>query len=397
MLRDRFRAVQATPLVEMYESRRAARSGNVQEAQKDTLRLLMKGVESGDIKVGENITLDDLIEVFVWPAVQERGIPFDPRTGDFSEIREEITSTQFLYATSKLVNPAMIEAYELQLGDVMSLVRETESALRREDYVGTTDGDAAQYVPEGFPYPEVGIDEKRVSIDNFKFGKLANVTAEMLKFDQTSKLVDRAQDAGQRLADIIEEFIVNRVTDTAWSEINEATSQAYVVNGTRRALYANDNSAIDSQTNDTLAAAAVIGVGQIKAMWNLLKAMTTEKGRPMTVRPTTIFASSQMEIDIAQFFQMQETDLDNSNGISGNKNPFRGKFRTVTSAYTPTATEYYIGDFQRQFTLQWVWKPQLRVDRAGEPRRDVVGGFSASAYLGIGAREHRFVVKSAGA
>ena len=212
----------------------------------------------------------------------------------------------------------------------------------------------------------------------------------------TSKLVDRAQDPGQRLADIIEEFIVNRITDTAWSEINEATSQAYVIDGTRRALYANDNSAIDGQTNDTLGAAAVLGVSQVKALWNLLKAMTTEKGRPMTGRPTTIFGSAQLEIDINQFFTLQSVDFD-SDGASGNRNPFQGKVRAVTSAYTATSTEYYIGDFQRQFTLQWVWKPQLRVDRAGEPRRDVVGGFSASAYLGVGAREHRFVVKSAGA
>ena len=43
--------------------------------------------------------------------------------------------------------------------------------------------------------------------------------------------------------------------NTAWSEINESTSQTFVIDGTRRALYANDHSAWDAQTNDNLAAA----------------------------------------------------------------------------------------------------------------------------------------------
>jgi len=391
------RNIQATPLVEMFESRRQAHS-DVREAQQDTYRLLTKGIDTGDIVLGQNITLDDLFEVFVIPGLESRGIPFDFRTGDFAEIAEEITSTQFLYATSKLINPMMIEAYELASGDVLQLVREVESNHREETYVGTTDGDEADYVPEANPYPEVSMQEKRVRIINHKFGKMISITEEMMRFDQTGELVRRAQDAGTAVADVLEEYIVLRITDVAWDKINEATSQAFVYNGTRRAIFANDHTTTDAQTNDNLATGAQPTLSVIRGMVNQLKAMKTEKGRPVRVRPRVVFGADQMEIVLRQFFQLQTVDFNDSTGqISGNVNPFRGAYKVVTSPYCNTTTEYYIGDFPRQYILQWVWRPRTNVDRRGDVRRDIVGTFTAGFYAGVGARDYRFVCSNAGA
>lgn len=391
------RNIQATPLVEMFKSRQQVHS-DVKEAQEDTFRLMGRGIDSGDIVLGRNITLDDLFEVFVEPGLEARGVPFDFRTGDFDEIIEEITSTQFLYATSKLINPMMIEAYETASGDVLQLVREVESNHREETYVGTTDGDEADYVPEANPYPEVSMQEKRVRITNFKFGKMLSITAEMMRFDQTGELVRRAQDAGTSVADVLEEFIVLRITDVAWDKINESTSQAFVYNGTRRAIFSNDHDAVDSQTNDNLATSAQPTLSVVRGMVNQLKKMKTEKGRPVRVRPRVVFGSDQMEIILRQFFQLQTKDFDDSTGqISGNENPFRGAYKIITSPYTNTTTEYYMGDFPRQYILQWVWRPRTNVDRRGEVRRDIVGSFTAGFYAGVGARDYRFVCKNAGA
>jgi hypothetical protein len=390
------RNVQSTPLVEMFASRKAANSG-IKEAQADTYRLLQKGVSDGTIKLGENISLDDLFEVFVVPGLEEKGIPFDWRTGDFSEIKEEITSTQFLYATSKLINPLMIEAYETASGEVMQLVREVESNHREETYVGTTDGDEADYVPEATPYPEVSMQEKRVRIQNFKFGKWISVTEEMMRFDQTGELIRRTQDAGTSIADVLEEFIVRRITDVAWTKINESTSQAFVYNGTRADIFQNDHDSVDGQTNDNLVAGTQPSLTVVREMVNHLKAMVTEKGRPMRIRPRVIFGADQMEIVLRQFFQLQTVDFNDATGqISGNVNPFRGAYRIVTSPYTSTTTEWYMGDFPRQYILQWVWRPRTNVNQAGDPRRDVVGAFSAGFYAGVGARDYRFVVKNPG-
>jgi hypothetical protein len=392
------RMMQGSPLYDMFESRMNTHGGNINEAQEDTLRLMSKGVDQGDISF-ENVTLDDLFNVFVAPKLIERGIPFDPRHTDFAELTEEITSTQFLFATNKLINPMMIEAYEMAQGDILQLVREVESNHREETYVGTTDGDEADYVPEAMPYPEVGMQEKRVRIENFKFGKGISITAEMMRFDQTGSLVDRAQDAGTSIADILEEFIVFRITDLAFPKLNEASSTAFVYNGTARAIYADDHTTTDGRLNDNLASSAQPSVSVVRGMVNLLKNMVSEKGRPVRVRPTIVFGDDQMEIVLRQFFQLQPVDFDNTasaSGESGNRNPFQNAFRIITSPFCSTATQYYIGDFARQFILQWVWRPRTNIDRKGDPRRDIVGQFFASFYAGCGARDYRFVVKNAG-
>jgi len=389
--------MQGSPLYDMFESRLNTHGGNVSEAQKDCSRLLSKGVDQGDISF-ENVSLDDLFNVFVAPTLIEKGIPFDPRNTDFAELTEEITSTQFLFATNKLVNPAMIEAYENAQGDILQLVREVESNHREETYVGTTDGDEADYVPEAMPYPEVGMQEKRVRIENFKFGKGVSITAEMMRFDQTGSLVSRAQDAGTSIADILEEFIVFRITDLAFPKLNEASSTAFIYNGSATAIYADTHSSVDGQVNDNLASAAAPTLTVVRGMVNQLKNMVSEKGRPVRVRPTIVFGDDQMEIVLRQFFQLQDRDFDQATdaGASGNRNPFQNAYRIITSPFCNTATEYYIGDFARQFILQWVWRPRTNIDRAGDPRRDIVGSFYASFYAGCGARDYRFVVKNAG-
>lgn len=391
------RAIQTSPLIEVLESRQRVHS-DIREAQKDTLRILLKGVQQKKIRFGENVSLDDLFWVFVGPALEERGVPWDPRSMDFQEIQEEITSSQFLYATNKLINPMMIEAFEISTGEVLKLVREVESNHREEIYAGTTDGDEADYVPEAMPYPEVSMAEKRIRVINFKFGKGTSVTAEMMRFDQTGSLVDRTRDAGTFLGDTLEEYIVLRVTDVAWDKINESTSQAFVIDGTRRAIFADTHAAWDGYANDNVATGAQPTLTVVQGMVNQLKGMKTEKNRPVKVRPTVVFGADLMEYTLRRFFDVQKVDFDDAtSGISGNVNVFKGKFQVVTSPFTNTTTEFYIGDFPRQYLLQWVWRPRTNIDQRGIPRRDIVGSFYSSFFAGIGARDYRFVVKNAGA
>ena len=385
----RHRVAQSSPLIDLYESRRSA-SSSIKEAQKDTARIFSKALDTGAMEA-EEVRLDDLFEVFLWPQIEASGKPFDIRTTDFSEVREEMTSSQFLYATSKLIHPLAMAAYENDISDVLQLVTQVDSDHKIEDIAGTTDGDRARMVEEATPYPESGFSEKRTRIENFKIGHGTVITAEMLRLDQTGELQKRARDTGTYLADFLEDFIASRVTDTAFEDVGETTSQTFVYNGTRRAIYeATTHATTDNQTNPNIATAATPNRTSAKQMINLLKGMKSGKIR---IRPRIVFGSDMMEEELNQFFTLQQFDIS-----SGNKdvNPYRGKFQVVVSPYTPTTTEWYIGDFARQFRLQWVWRPMTVTDTVGDAKRDIVAGFYSKMWCGVGATDYRFVVQNAG-
>lgn len=386
----------ARPLAELYESQLSEAQGNVAQALKSTAVMTGKLLEKGVAKP-EDVNIRDCFEVFVQPLLKEAGKSFDPMYGDYDEIREEVVSSQFPYATNKLISPTMTSQYELDVADIMPLVSETTSNHPDETVAGTTAGDSPRYTEEAMPYPESGLGEKRVSIKNFKFGHTLSLTTEMVRFDQTGELLKRARNVGSRTADVVEEFICNRITDTAWSEIHEATSQAFVQDGTRRALYSSDHSAWDVQTNDNLVQSGTGGVPsitQVKSMVNLLKGQKDIKGKPVRVRPQIVFGHAQLEEDFDQFFTAQEFDIDSG---ERNKNRYRGKYKIITSQFAPDSTEWFMGDFARQFRLQWVWKPKVTVDRTGDPRRDILVSYYSNFYAGVGAEDHRFVARNAGA
>ena len=386
----------ARPLVELYQSQLSEAQGNVDQALKKTAVMTGKLIEKGVAKP-EDVNIRDCFEVFVTPLIEAAGKDFNPMYDNYDEIREEVVSSQFPYATNKLINPTMIGQYDLDVAPIMPLVTETVSNHPDENIAGTTAGDSPRYTEEAMPYPESGLGEKRVTIQNFKFGHALSLTTEMVRFDQTGELLKRARNVGSRTADVVEEFIVTRISDTAYAEINESTSQAFVQDGTRRALYSSDHSAWDHQTNDNLIQSGTGGVptiGQVKSMVNLLKGQKDIKGNPVRVRPTTVFGHAQLEEDFDQFFTAQEFDL---NSAEKNKNRYRGRYNIITSQFAPSTTEWFMGDFSRQFRLQWVWKPKVTVDRTGDPRRDILVSYYSNFFMGVGAEDHRFVARNAGA
>lgn len=388
-------------LVELYRAHRADSSGT-KEAIDNTARELQEFLRDGTAKASD-ISLREAFQIFVVDKVNEqRGLDFNMNISDFAEIRQDIASSHFPTITGKLINSRLIEGYEqnTNLADMLSLFSQTESRNREETIAGFTPGDRAKHVEETMPYPEAQFGEKYVTIRNHKFGKTTSLTVEAVTFDQTSQILDNARDVGFWLGDVMEEFMAYRLMDTAWTEIDEATSQAYVVNGTRRAMFASDHSAWYGQTCDNLIQSGTGGapsLSQAEAMYNLFPNMKDEKGNPVRVRPSVVYAHDLMRTKLERFYLLQVNDGDDaSTGISGDVNNHRGKFRVVTSPFFPETASWFKGDPARQFRIQWVWRPKTVADPQGEPRRDILASFYSSAFLGIGATHHIYVARNHG-
>jgi hypothetical protein len=363
---------------------------DLREAQKQTAHDLGKWLDDGKVKP-EQLSIREMFETFVAPQIEANGKKFDLRTSDFAEVREEMVSSMFPYATGKLIHPAIIEQYEVDLANIRQLVREVKSDRRVEDIVGFSDGDRPRHVEEGQPYPEAQMTEKRAQITNHKFGQGMGLTVEMVRFDQTDEVINRAKDTGTFIADLLEEFICYRLADTAWSELQEgSTSQAFIYGGTQAAIYSNDHSAVDTQTNDNLVAAAAPSIASALTMTQALAAMKTEKGRPARVRPRIVFGHTQSADTLHRFFNEQDF---NPGSANLDVNIYKGVYQIVTSQFFPSTTNWFMGDPAKQFRLQWVWEPNTNVV-AGDPKRDILTSFYTSMYCGVGATDYRHVAKN---
>jgi len=363
--------------------------GDLRQAQEATANDLGKWLENGEVEA-QNLSLREMWDVFVTPQLEKKGKSFDYRTSDFSEVREEMVSSMFPFATGKLIHPVIIDQYEVDTRDIRSLVTETRSDRAEEDIVGFSDADRPRHVEEGAPYPEGQMSEKRVKIRNHKFGMGMGLTVEMVRFDQTDELLNRAKETGTMIGDLLEEFVAYRLSDTAWGEIQESTSQAFVYGGTRYALFANDHSSIDTQTNDNLGTAGVPSVTTTRELNKLLLNQKTEKGRPARVRPRVVFGHAQLEDQLRQFFSAQDFEIGSANR---DVNIYKNQFRVVTSQFMPSTTAWFMGDPARQFRLQYVWEPQT-TEAGGDPKRDVLTSFYTSMFCGVGATDYRYVAKN---
>ena len=376
---------------ELYAKHR--NSADVRQAQEATANDLIKFVNEDKAIDLEDISIREMFDVMVMPQVEERGKSFDIQFTDFSAIQEELTSSVFPYATGELISPKVIEAYEVDTAEIRQLVTEVNSNKRTEEIVGMADASRPRNVEEGEAYPEAQMNEKRATIDNHKYGQVMDMTREMIQFDQTGELVNRARETGTMIADLIEEKIVYRLSDVGWSELGEASgdSEALIYNGTGVTVFSNDHSAIDNQANDNLEASAAPSVVSAKAMANLLAGMKTEGGRPIRIRPRYVFGHTQMREELLQVFSAQDFEIDSANR---NVNIFKNRFVIVTSQFFPDENFWFMGDPARQTRVQWVWKPEVDA-LAGEPRRDVAATYKVSTMMGVGLTDYRFVVKNA--
>ena len=370
-------------------------NSDVRTASTQTAQEFVRLIEDGTVKP-ETVSVREMLDVFALNNIRQRDPDFEPNFSNIDEVREEIMSSHFPWATGKLLHPVMIAPYELATGDVLQLFTQVNSRRMEEDIIGFGAGDRARHVEEGMPYPSNAFVEKRCRIRNHKLGKAIDLTVEAVLFDQTDQILQVARQRGTDLGATVEEFCCYRLMDTAWTVIDETTSQAMVVDGTRRAMYADTAAAWDTYANDNLVGSGSGGVpsnAQMKLIMQLFAQMKNDKNDPIRVTPRVVFANTMMAHDCDQYLRANNYDV---NSAERDENMYKGRFRTFYSPMFPETASWFCGDPQQQFRVQWVWKPKITTDSKGDPKRDVLVEYIASVYLGIGSTDYRFVVRNYG-
>jgi hypothetical protein len=307
-------------------------------------------------------------------------------------------SSAFPTVVGALINKVVQDAYTLEPGITDQLVTEIPSSQKDDVIVGFTAMDGVKEVGEAMDYEEAGFAEKYHKIENRKFGRLIGVTAEMVKFDQTGQIVQRAAALGQMARQKWEEIGMNAICEKTYS----GKQASWRPGGTSTQLYS-DTSAdpYSAATCDNVNTNTLADESDVKENLILLGAMVDEKGNPIVVNPTHLVAGPGY-IGIAKKIAASGATVVASYS-AGVMNPYQNTFTPLMSPWIVSilgANYWLIGEFKKQFVRTVVFPLQVFQAAPGnddEWKRDVVYGWKVRFMAGVGAISNKYVIRSTGA
>lgn len=372
-----------------------------------------ESIESGGRTVRrrppEQFSLQALWEGLVGPV--EETLPFaQKRKGlvevNRTELQEQVASTAFPSATGQLIATRVIEGYESPnfIGD--QLVDTMDSNLRNERVVGFTSLQGPKPVNEGQAYEGSTYEEKFVTTQETKRGRLLQVTEEAVFFDQTGQILRRAQGIGRKAREERERRIVRGVADV------DSNERVYRPDGSAEQLYASANSNVLTGTplNDW--------TDIQEALTHHAQNITDDREpddhmgeQPIMWNPEILLVAQEKAGDASRIVaatQVRGTQGSNEETISGNpldnlvsglrvlSSPFLDQAAIGSADQFDDASDWFLGDFRSQFVYKEIWPLQtFRAPSQNEEQwnRDVVARFKVREYGDINALDHRLVIK----
>ena len=311
---------------------------------------------------------------------------------DFSlrELHEAVDVSQFPVVTGLVISKKIMASYDLaaRIGD--SLVQRMPSdkqidRIPRLNLLGNF-----RSVNAGMPYDHsADIEEQWTQIAGRKYGEILDITEEAIMFDQTNSILVTAGRMGDDAAMFREEMIVNGIMDLAGY-------YTWYPGGTREALYANAGATANHVYDNTITN-VLADHTDIDAALQLFVAMRNSRNRPINIVPNTILVPKSL---------LMTTKVIIASGViiggtNATPNPVQNEYAIASSPYVDanSTTEWYIGDFKKQF----VWKEviPLQVLRRGRDteegwNRDIVASYKVRFYGTPGALDYMYVIRSSG-
>lgn len=320
---------------------------------------------------------------------------------DFSikEIFEAVHPTAFPLVTGKLISKKMMRAYELAdtVGD--QLVEKMPSNLLIDRIPGFKVGGAINTVGPGAPYQHTGyLEEKWVQVSGQKYGKILDITWEVIKFDQTGSILRIAGKIGEGAAMYREKMILNTVQDItgykAWH-----TGDADAGGATDVDLYSTSTTAPHRTSNQITN--ALVNHDDINAAVVLFGLLVddSEQEDPIIVSPKILLVPVALDMRANMIYK--STVL--IGAANQQPNPYAGKFKPVSSPFLDAQSSivWYLGDFKKQFIWKEVIPIQVltRMDEKNDMawERDVKAQYKIRFYGECAATDYCYVVKSTGA
>jgi len=285
------------------------------------------------------------------------------------------------------------------------------SNLRDERIVGFTHVQGPKEVEENEDYPESDFDDKYVTTQQAKKGRLLSVTEEAVIFDQTGQVLLRAQRLGEATAEERERTIVRGVADV------KSTERVYRPSGTAEQYYSSGNANLYSTATplvdwtdiqEVLAWAAANVVDDRSAD-------DTLSAQPIAFRPRQILTSMEL-IGTAQRI-VAATVVGTAPGSTAQAgmntvNPIQlmglGQMEALASPYLDVAagdaaddqytdaSDWFLGDFPKDF----IWKEIIPVQTLRAPannpdhfKRDIIATYKVRYYGGVNAVDTKNVIQ----
>lgn len=338
--------------------------------------------------------IDDLLE-------SKDGKPAKMRPEDFSllEIFEAVPPSAFPIVTGKVLSNKIMQAYNFTPTVHQQLVENMPSNLLVDRVPGAQRTGDFTVVNPGQNYQHTGsIEEKWAQIVGQKFGKILDITEEMIKFDQIGLVLRTAGRIGEDAALFKEKLCLYGVIDhtgyKSWypNTTPETAAQAD--------LYQNAQSAPNVHEQDNLITDALADIDDLNAALYLLQLMKDDGGNPILIRPTTLLVPVKLSLMARRLIQGPTIKGQNNHEV----NPFQGDYNIVSSPFLDMADSYgrewFLGDFKKQFVWKEVIPIQVltRMDDKNDAawERDIKAQYKVRLYGALGAVDYRYVVKSAG-
>lgn len=317
----------------------------------------------------------------------------------------------FQVVTGELIARKVIEGYEDDGGFIGDeLVTVVPTRVRNQRITGFTALAGPTEVKEGHPYEESGFEEKYVTTSEAKKGRILSIQEELITFDQTGEINMRARALGFYLRQERERTIVRGVTDADAA----AGTFVYRPSGTGETLYASDNSNMNwvgaGGTAPFDAAVPLVDWTDVEFVRRFRATQVKDDRIDGTQRPIVVPARQMLvpealhgtALSIVNATEVTRTGTAEETKMA---NPLRDMFRVLSSPFVDeqggqAVSDWYLGDFRRQFVWTEVWPVQTflqRADSEGAFDRDVVLRVKVRYYGGISAIDTVYVTKVDGA
>jgi hypothetical protein len=330
-----------------------------------------------------------------------------------SEANPGVGTNLFQVVTGELIGRKVIEGYEDDAGFIGErLVMVLPSQLRNTKIAGFRALAGPTEVSEGHPYEESTFEEKYVTTQESKQGRILSISEELIAFDQTGEINRRAMALGYYLRQERERTIVRAVTDA------DAGSGKYVYrpSGAGEALYASDGSnrnwvGVGNTTSpDFDAAVPLVDWTDIEEVLQYRATQVKDDridgdGRPIVVPARQVLVPEALRGTARSIVHATEITVSTDAGEMRLANPIHGMVEVLSSPFIDeqggaALSDWYLGDFRRQFVWTEIWPVQTYLQRSDSEsafERDVVLRVKARYYGGISAVDTLFVTKVDGA
>ena len=323
-----------------------------------------------------------------------------------------VSSHLFQVVTGELIGRKVIEGYEDDTGFIGDqLVTVIPSSLRNTRIAGFRALAGPTEVDEGHPYEESSFEEKFVTSYESKQGRILSINEELIAFDQTGEINRRAMALGYYLRQERERTIVRAVTDA-----DSATGQyVYRPAGNGQALYAADGSnrnfigSTNTTSTDFDAAIPLVDWTDIE---EVLSYRATEvrddrvdgDQRPIVAPARQLLVPESLRGTARSIVQSTEISITSNDGETKLANPVHNMLNVLSSPFIDeqggtAKSDWYIGDFKRQFVWTEIWPVQTFLQRSESSaafERDVVLRVKARYFGGLSAVDTVFVTKVSG-